>query len=235
VSGETALIVYHGCDVTTRDDLVSGRLKHLNHSNNRYDWLGPGAYFFEGDVERALLFAQASHTNPTKRYTAKPIATPAVVGAILRIQRWLDMTTQAGIKEFSLAYQAMAAGLEATGSALPSNRPADDSDVEVIYRALDNAVFTWLHEARASHKPPLPPFQAVRAAFHQGEKIAPASGFHATTHIQIALRDNSCVVGWFLPPGAELLTEQQYLEAKNRLSAVAYKKPRVRSKSDTAE
>lgn len=231
MSGETALIVYHGCDVTTRDDLVSGRLKHLNHSNNRYDWLGPGAYFFEGDVERALLFAQASHANPAKRYTAKPIATPAVVGAILRVQNWLDMTTQAGIKEFSLAYQAMAAGLEASGSALPTNRPADEGDVEVIYRALDNAVFSWLHEARSSHKPPLPAFQAVRAAFHQGEKIAPASGFHATTHIQIALRDNSCVVGWFLPTGAELLTEQKYLEAKQRLHGVvaAYKKPRVKA------
>lgn len=121
----TALIVYHGCDVTTRDDLVSGRLKHLNHSNNQYDWLGPGAYFFEGDVERALLFAQASHGNPDKRYTARPIATPAVVGAVLQVQNWLDMTTQAGIQEFSLAYQAFAAGLDAKGTPVPANRPAN--------------------------------------------------------------------------------------------------------------
>lgn len=226
----TALIVYHGCDITTRDDLISGRLKHLSHSNNQYDWLGPGAYFFEGDVERALLFAQASHRNPGKRYTARPIATPAVVGAVLQVQNWLDMTTQAGIKEFSLAYQAFADGLNAAGKPVPANRPASDADTDVIYRALDNAVFTWLHQARASQEPPLPSFQAVRAAFHQGEKVAPTSGFHANTHIQISLRDNACVIGWFLPAGAELLTEQQYVEAKARLSAVqaANKKPRAR-------
>lgn len=227
----TALVVYHGCDVTTRDDLVSGRLKYLNQSNNRYDWLGPGAYFFEGDVERALLFAQASHQNPDKRYTAKPIATPAVAGAILRVQSWLDMTTQAGIKEFSLAYQVFAAGRKAEGKPIPTNSPADITDTDVIYRALDNAVFTWLHNARASQDPPLPPFQAVRAAFHQGEKVAPTSGFHANTHIQISLRDNNCVLGWFLPAGAKLLTEKQYEEAKARLREVqaAQKKPRIRA------
>lgn len=229
----TALIVYHGCDVTTRDDLVSGRLKNLDHSNNQYDWLGPGAYFFEGDVERALLFAQASHRNPDKRYTAKPIATPAVVGAVLQVQNWLDMTTQAGIQEFSLAYQAFAAGLEATGTSVPANRPASDTDTDVIYRALDNAVFTWLHKARESQKPPLSSFQAVRAAFHQGEKVAPTSGFHVSTHIQISLRDNNCIVGWFLPAGAEMLTAHQYDEAKARLHAslTANKKPRVRVKN----
>lgn len=230
-----ALVVYHGCDVTTRDDLVSGRLKHLNQSSNQYDWLGPGAYFFEGDVERALLFAQASHNYPDKRYTAKPIATPAVAGAVLQVQSWLDMTTQAGIKEFSSAYQVFAAGRNAEGKSVPKNSPASETDTDVIYRALDNAVFTWLHNARASQEPPLPPFQAVRAAFHQGEKVAPTSGFHANTHIQISLRDNNCILGWFLPEGAKLLTELQYDEAKARLIELqaAYKKPRIRVKNQT--
>jgi hypothetical protein len=234
VSSGTALIVYHGCDITTRDDLISGRLKHLSHSNNQYDWLGPGAYFFEGDVERALLFAQASQRNPDKRYTAKPIATPAVVGAVLQVQNWLDMTTQVGIKEFSLAYQAFADGLSTAGKPVPVNRSASDTDTDVIYRALDNAVFTWLHQARASQEPPLSPFQAVRAAFHQGDKVAPTSGFHANTHIQISLRDNSCLIGWFLPAGAKLLTEQQYAEAKLRLAMLktATKKPRIRVKNE---
>jgi len=226
----TALIVYHGCDVTTRDDLVSGRLKHLDHSSNKYDWLGPGAYFFEGDFERALLFAEAAHHNPKKRYTAKPIATPAVVGAILQVQNWLDMTTQAGIKDFSSAYEVFAAGRSAENKPIPKNSPASETDADVIYRALDNAVFTWLHNARAAQEPPLPPFQAVRAAFQQGEKVAPTSGFHANTHVQISLRDNNCVVGWFLPPGATLLTTQQYRRAQTRMNAAiaANKKPRVR-------
>jgi len=143
------------------------------------------------------------------------------------------MTTQAGIKEFSSAYQIFAAGRNAEGKSVPTNSPASETDTDVIYRALDNAVFTWLHNARASQEPPLPPFQAVRAAFHQGEKVAPTSGFHANTHIQISLRDNNCILGWFLPMGAKLLTERQYDEAKTRLNELqaAYKKPRIRMKN----
>jgi hypothetical protein len=215
--------------VATRDDLVSGRLKHLDHSNNRYDWLGPGAYFFEGDLERALMFAKASHENPEKMYTVKPIGTPAAVGVVLRIQRWLDMTTQAGIQEFAMAYEPMVEGLRQHGGPVPVNSAAGDDDVDILLRALDNAVFTFIHDVRANSKLPLPPFQAVRGAFHQGPQIAPGSGFHRSTHVQIALRDNSCVEGWFLPKGAQLLSEQQYKEAKARLTAMqTNRKPRKR-------
>lgn len=122
------LVAYHGCDITTRDDLVSGKLAHLDHSKNPYDWLGPGAYFFEGDAERAFMFAQASHNNPAKMYTAKPVGTTAVVGAVLRVHQWLDMTTQEGIKQFALAYPALLAGLAATGSPVPKNSAASEDD-----------------------------------------------------------------------------------------------------------
>jgi hypothetical protein len=126
----------------------------------------------------------------------------------------------------------MGEGLSAAESSIPVNSQASEGDIDAIYRALDNAVFTWLHNARASQQPPLPPSQAVRAAFHQGVKIAPTSGFHASTHIQIALRDNSCVLGWFLPAGAELLTEQQYTEAKVRfrVAMAANGKPHIRAR-----
>ncbi len=230
MSGEAAIVAFHGCDVVTRDLLVRGQLDHLAHSDNQYDWLAPGAYFFEGDLERALLFATAACQHPEKRYTAVPIATHAAVGAVLKVTNWLDMTTQAGVREFSLAYQSLVAGLIASGAPVPQNRPAGEDDADIIYRALDSAVFTWLHSSRESQRPPLPPFQAVRAAFHQGPKVAPTSGFYVNTHIQIALRNDSCIVGWFLPRGARLLTDEQYIAAEARLRAAITrnKKPRVR-------
>jgi len=215
------LVAYHGCDITTRDDLVSGKLAHLDHSKNPYDWLGPGAYFFEGDAERALMFANASHNNPTKMYTARPIGTPAVVGAVLSVQRWLDMTTQEGIHEFTLAYPALLSGLVATGSPVPKNTAASEDDADVILRKLDNAVFTFIHDIRENSSPPLPSFQAVRGAFYQGAEVAPKSGFRVGTHVQIALRDNSCVEGWFLARGDKLLNEAQYIEAAERREQMA--------------
>lgn len=229
----STVIAYHGCDVTVRDDLVTGRLHRLTHSNNDYDWLGPGAYFFEGDAARALFFAHASHNHPEKKYTARPIASPSVVGSMLKVTNWLDMTTQAGLGEFKENDQAMLAGLETDQSAMPQNRPASGDDVDILYRALDNAVFNWVHRTRAQMSPPRVPYQAVRAAFHQGPEIAPRSGFHERTHIQIALRDDGCVFAWFLPENSTLLTEEQYAGAKARLDAavVRYRKPRVRAKN----
>ncbi|MGV7207896.1 hypothetical protein ACLB1G_08570 [Oxalobacteraceae bacterium A2-2] len=160
----TALIAYHGCDVTTRDDFVSGRLQTLSHSNNRYDWLGSGAYFFEGDPDRAHMFAQASSDHPKKRYSAQAIASPAVVGAVLQVRHWLDLNTQAGIREYDSAYRSLVEIFNKSAKSLPQNRAAGDSDTDMIYRALDNAVFNWLHKMRDAQLS-LPPFQAVRAAF----------------------------------------------------------------------
>jgi hypothetical protein len=224
VSNAHCLIAYHGCDITVRDDLVRGRLETLEHSQNEYDWLGPGAYFFEGDVTRAVMFAEASHANPTKRYTRRPIATPAAVGAVLCVTSWLDMTTQEGITEFGRALD----GLRGTGIDLPVNRAADNDDADIIYRALDSAVFSYMHQVRSSEK--LSPYDAVRGAFPQGPEVATRSGFRTRTHVQIAVRNNACVVGWFLPKGAELLDDENYAIAANALAVAARAgKPRKRA------
>jgi hypothetical protein len=64
---EGQLVVgYHGCDITTRDDLVAGRTApQLSH--NRYDWLGAGFYLFENDRERAEIFARTAAAAPERR------------------------------------------------------------------------------------------------------------------------------------------------------------------------
>lgn len=211
------VFAYHGCDVTLRDDLVSGRITQLNPSANKYDWLGGGAYFFENDYQRALLFASAAQANPTKRFTREPIATPAVVGAVLQFDFILDMTTQEGIEEYSLAYKAMVEYLTKNGQPEPKNSKADDDDADVIIRQLDSDVFNFMHQIRLDTG--LAAFQAVRSAFPQGEEVAPSSAFKRRSHIQIALRENNCVRAWFLPAGAQLMTEAKYATAKANLAA----------------
>ena len=84
------LVAYHGCDITVRDSLVTGRTA-IRDSRNEYDWLGSGSYFYEGDPDRALSFADVVSRTPASRLTASPIATPAVVGAVLCVQRTLDI------------------------------------------------------------------------------------------------------------------------------------------------
>lgn len=226
------VVAYHGCDVTTRDGLVSG-LKAPISSANKYDWLGPGFYFFEGDSERALSFAATASKEPAKRYTAAPIVEPAVVGCVLMVQRCLDMTTRIGLLEFEQALAQLRAGLRASGVQIPRNTSAGSDDTDGLLRRLDNAVFNFIHEARDPNPPgqgsvSAPHYQMVRGAFRQGQALAPQSGFHRDSHIQIALRDLTCIQGWFLRPGDQLMDAERSVQANAAMESAVkrYAKPR---------
>jgi hypothetical protein len=96
-----------------------------------------------------------------------------------------------------------------------------------LLRHFDNAVFNFIHSSRDHNDEP--DFQAVRGAFHQGEQIAPSSGFHEASHVQIALRDHSCIVGWFLPGGIPLMALETYAEKRALQAAMeTSRKPRRR-------
>lgn len=217
---------YHGCDITVRDGLVSGTLIP-EPGNNQYDWLGPGFYLFEGDADRALAFAEAAASEPCRRFTARPIATPAVVGCIYQLQRCLDMTTKAGRHEFENAYLSVQATSFLGDRLLPINSPASDLDEDVLLRGLDRTIFRFIHQS-VLRRFGFEYFQAVRGAFRQGAEIAPSSGFHRDSHIQIALRDLGCIKGWFLPPGMRQLSERELSDAKVALSAMRAANPKAR-------
>lgn len=194
IHGTGQLIVgYHGCDRTTEDALVSGELASLDPSDNPYDWLGPGVYFFQDDWRRALMFAQAAAENPGKKLTARPIRIPSVVGVVMKLSFMLDTSTQEGISSYRTAYEA----LKTAGVRLKRNRKSDDSDADVIVRALDRQVFKYLHEMYKAQGVEL---DAVRGAFPQGEAVAPTSAIYANSHVQIALRKPEKILGYFRVP-----------------------------------
>lgn len=145
MSVKSLVLAYHGCDVLTRDKLVSGELKALKPSVNEYDWLGDGAYFYEDDSDRALQYAQYSAQNLQFHLTAKAIGTPAVVGAVLHVERWLDMTTQVGLQHFKNAMVTLKSGVTNDEAVMPRNQPAFVGDTDNLHRALDRAVFETLH------------------------------------------------------------------------------------------
>lgn len=228
VRGGHLVLAYHGCDVSVRDELISGQLPHLQISSNPYDWLGPGTYFFEDDPVRALLFARASADHPEKMLTRKAIVTPAVVGAILCVGNVLDMTTQAGIDEFQRAHAELVRRAGKSASELPQNMPAASDDLDILLRKLDRAVFVLLHELRREQG--LAPYDLVRGAFLQGEPVATSSAFRNRTHVQLALLNPACVAGWILPPGDKLLDAAELAKAKAELQrANSKRKPRMRA------
>ena len=63
-SQRTSLIIgFHGCDESVRDALVNSK-NAFKKSENAYDWLGHGMYFWDNDPDRALEFAQFKKENP---------------------------------------------------------------------------------------------------------------------------------------------------------------------------
>jgi hypothetical protein len=117
-----------------------------------------------------------------------------VVGAVMKLSIILDVSTQEGIDAFRTAYES----LKRSGVKLKTNRKSVESDTDVILRALDRQVFKYLHELYVDQN--LPPIDAVRGAFPQGEAVAPTSAIFANSHVQIALRNPTCVLGYFKVP-----------------------------------
>jgi hypothetical protein len=74
---QRTIIGYHGCDRLTAERVLLGRGR-LSPSQNDYDWLGGGIYFWEYGPERALDWARAV----CKRHPNR-IRQPAVLGAII--------------------------------------------------------------------------------------------------------------------------------------------------------
>lgn len=62
---------YHGCDLSVAKRIVLGN-ETLQHSQNDYDWLGHGIYFWESDPKRAWEWAI---NNRSKN--------PGVLGAVI--------------------------------------------------------------------------------------------------------------------------------------------------------
>src|SRR5580704_5332450 len=82
------IIAFHGCDREVCDKIVNGT--EFKASNNDYDWLGHGMYFWEYNEQRALDFAIEQKNNP--RAGGQVINTPAVLGAVVDLKYCLDLT-----------------------------------------------------------------------------------------------------------------------------------------------
>lgn len=192
------VVAYHGCDDSVRRELLE-KDAHLKSSRNPYDWLGDGIYLYEDDWQRALFFAQKSHANPDKHYSAKPIKDPSVVGVVLRIRLWLDMNSLEARQEYAEAHKEVIKTWK-EGKPLV-NKAADADDEDLILRPLDRKVINRIHQMRKERGAPA--YDAVRSHFVQGPKLLETSGFHRDTHVQIALLNKGCILGYFRVREAE--------------------------------
>lgn len=183
----TAFVLgYHGCERSTAERAVQGEIDLLQ-SDKSYDWLGPGAYFWESDPQRALEWARA-----------RDHADPAVVGAVIDLRNCLDLLNREDIELVRSAYTSFMATRQKAGLPMPVNKPAASGHAEDrVIRLLDCAVLRHLHEI--IERRGLEPYDTVRGMFREGGELYEGSGFHERTHTQIAVRNHECILGLFWP------------------------------------
>lgn len=163
----------------------------LQPSNNRYDWLGNGIYFWEHGPNRALEWAEE-----LKR--RGKIKEPYVLGAFIHLGRCFDLTDTVATGELSKWFNELEQVFVSTKRPLPENKGAGPNDHDLLLRYLDCAVIN-LGLAALERDSPERRFQTVRGVFQEGPPAFPRSRIQARTHVQIAVRDSACILGYFLP------------------------------------
>ena len=188
------LFGYHGCDRSLVNQLVLGQTQ-LRPSTNAWDWLGDGAYFWEHDPQRAFDFACDIRDRP-HRHQKHKIKEPAVVGALILPGRCLNLLDARRHEVLRHAHDALVATFERKEKPLPSNEGGDDE----VQRNLDCAVIEMVHKQQQLLGGAA--LQTVRAAFFEGQPLYHGAHFADKSHIQIAVRDPACILGYFCPRDA---------------------------------
>ena len=180
---------FHGCDLTVRDKIIMEQIV-MKKSENDYDWLGHGAYFWENNEERAMQFA-------FEQAARNKIQNPAVLGAIIDLGNCLDLLNSKYlhlIKE--IGYNELVKYTNSMKLSMLENQRIGMSD-DLLFRKLDCAVIESLH--RFYEKNSYPPFDSVRGVFWEGDDLYPGAGMKEKNHIQICIRNNDCIKGFFIP------------------------------------
>lgn len=161
----------------------------LKPSENGYDWLGIGYYFWDNNYERALEFA---HNPPGK----KKYKTPSVLGAVIDLQFCLDLLDTQYLRLVKDSHDVFMTGVGANDQERPQNKAIKGSKDRLL-RELDCAVIENLHSIIRTIQ--VKPFDSVRGVFVEGEELYPGAGFHEKNHVQICVRNPNCIKGFFIP------------------------------------
>jgi hypothetical protein len=181
---------FHGIDKSSAYKILTQE-DNFHHSDNKYDWLGNGVYFWENNLERAKQYA----IQDNKR-TESSVKEPFVLGAVLELGNCLDLLDQKYNDFLKLAYQQLKQDLVAEDIALPVNKNFNSNDFDFKARELDCAVIRY---ACALAEDAGNPFDSVRAAFIEGDALYEGAKFYSENHIQLAIINPDCIKGIFLP------------------------------------
>lgn len=179
------VIGFHGCDQSVFDQVIKNGIP-MKKSQNSYDQLGNGIYFWENNYQRALDWAKSS----------KKIKTPAVVGAVIDLGYCLNLTDSGSVDFLKRGYEILKTRCEQAEKPLPQNRPSKVG-TDILLRDLDCAVIQQIHDYMKQEKKDC--FDSVRGIFVEGAAPYEGSEFRERTHVQLCIVNPNCIKGYFAP------------------------------------
>ncbi len=179
------VVGYHGCQEEFARNLLleSVKVPEWKPSRNAWDWLGHGIYFWEYSPTRALRWARERYESSGKR--------PAVIGALIDLGRCFDLLDESLMDILVETYERLERTLTESGLPMPANAGRDWKKRERDCLVINNCLVAAEQNCIA--------FDTVRGAFLEGEPAYPGAGFSRESHMQIAVRTTSCILGIFRP------------------------------------
>ncbi len=180
------VVGYHGCDLSVAKAVLLGD-DALAASWNNYDWLGSGVYFWEHGPVRALEFAVSE-----SRRDSRKISKPTAIGAYIFLGNCFDLLDTRYTSILEEVYQPFVRSLRQQKLPIPKNEKRRSDGTKLLHRR-DRAVIEFAMGLMDMK------FDTVRGAFWEGPPVYPGAEIRKQSHIQIAVRNPECVLGYFMP------------------------------------
>lgn len=186
---------FHGCDESVAQRILMHQ-DIMRASENDYDWLGPGIYFWENNPQRAIDYARMLKDKPGR--SKNIILEPASIGAVIDLGHCLNLLEQSSLDVLKRGYEILKIKMDKLGTPMPENKKGRGSESQdLLLRFLDCAVIQAVHEF--NRQMGLKPYDSVRGVFFEGNELYPGAGFKEKNHIQICVINPNCIKGYFKP------------------------------------
>lgn len=176
---------FHGCDREVGLAILNGEMDQ-EFKSKPYHWLGDGLYFWENNPLRA--FSYANDVASGRQPAAVEIKNPFVIGAILDLKHCLNLIESESLMSIKRSHDQLEALLKALGGQLEENKGGR--------KLLDYQVIEFVH--KLNERDGRMNYDSVRGAYSEGDPIGNTT-FKDKNHIQICIRNQECIQGYFLP------------------------------------
>jgi hypothetical protein len=167
---------YHGTSQTKAKSILANGFRM---SDNNYDWLGTGIYFFQDAPLRANQWAIQQH--PTE---------PAVICARLRLENCIDLFDVGWQPILKAVYNDFVGEYQSDGQPLPAQNPENSKA-----HRLDCAFLNYSVDFLATLGQTV---ESMRASFVEGDRLFPDSAIFDLAHVQVAIRNPKLIQNLYL-------------------------------------